>query len=111
MLKLYLVGYPLIVLNQILVPNLVIDEFATEIARKNAENSIKPYEITFQKGDKILFEGEPVTKLKRDALRQAGYNVYELNWQGLLALLALVSLAVLIYLGYIKFFAKQFMES
>ena len=98
-------------LNQILVPNLVIDEFATEIARKNAENSIKPYEITFQKGDKILFEGEPVTKLKRDALRQAGYNVYELNWQGLLALLALVSLAVLIYLGYIKFFAKQFMES
>ena len=97
-------------LSQILVPNLVIDEFATEIARKNAENSIKPYEITFQKGDKILFEGEPVTKLKRDALRQAGYNVYELNWQGLLALLALVSLAVLIYLGYIKFFAKQFME-
>ena len=97
-------------LNQILVPNLVIDEFATEIARKNAENSIKPYEITFQKGDKIVFEGEPITKLKRDALRQAGYNVYELNWQGLLALLALVSLGVLIYIGYMKYFAKQFME-
>ena len=62
-------------LSQILVPNLVIDEFATEIARKNAENSVKPYETTFQKGDKIVFEGEPVTKLKRDALRQAGYNV------------------------------------
>ena len=97
-------------LNQILVPNLVIDEFATEIARKNAENSVRPYEITFQAGDKIVFEGEPVTKLKRDALRQAGYNVYELNWQGLLAILALVSLAVFLYIAYIKFFAKTFME-
>ena len=97
-------------LNQILVPNLVIDEFATEIARKNAVNSVKPYEITFQAGDKIVFEGEPVTKLKRDALRQAGYNVYELNWQGLLAIFALVSLAVLLYIAYIKFFTKDFTE-
>ena len=97
-------------LDQILVPNLVIDEFATEIAKKNAENSVKPYEITFQKGDKIVFEGEPVTKLKRDALRQAGYNVYELNWQGLLAMLTLSLLATLIYLGYMKYFEKKFME-
>ena len=97
-------------LEQILVPNLVLDEFATEIAKKNAENSVKPYEITFQKGDKILFEGEPVTKLKRDALRQAGYNVYELNWQGLLALLALVTLCTLVYVVYMKYFAKEFFE-
>ena len=97
-------------LEQILVPNLVIDEFATEIAKKNAENSVKPYEITFQKGDKIVFEGEPVTKLKRDALRQAGYNVYELNWQGLFALFALVTLATSIYIVYIKLFAKEFIE-
>lgn len=97
-------------LDQILVPNLVIDDFATEIARKNAENSVKPYEITFQKGDKIVFEGEPVTKLKRDALRQAGYNVFELNWQGVLAMLLLTTLATLIYLGYMKFFEKKFME-
>ncbi len=97
-------------LEQILVPNLVIDEFATEIARKNAENSVKPYETTFQKGDKIVFEGEPVTKLKRDALRQAGYNVYELNWQGLLAIFALVVVATFIYIYYMKYFAKPFLE-
>lgn len=97
-------------LEQVLVPNLVIDEFATEIARKNAENSVKPYETTFQKGDKIVFEGEPVTKLKRDALRQAGYNVYELNWQGLLAIFSLVVLATFIFISYMKFFAKQFLE-
>lgn len=97
-------------LEQIIVPNLVVDEFATEIARKNAMNSVKPYEITFQKGDKILFEGEPVTRLKRDALRQAGYNVYKLNWQGLSAIYILVFLATLLFLGYMKFFEKKFLE-
>lgn len=97
-------------LSQIIVPNLVVDEFATEIARKNAESSVKPYEITFQKGEKILFEGEPVTRFKRDALRQAGYNVYELNWQGLLAIYVLVFLAALIFINYMKFFEKQFLE-
>ncbi len=97
-------------LEQIIVPNLVVDEFATEIARKNVMNSVKPYEITFQKGDKILFEGEPVTRLKRDALRQAGYNVYELNWQGLTAIYILVFLATLMFLGYMKFFEKKFLE-
>lgn len=98
-------------LSQIIVPNLVVDEFATEIARKNAESSVKPYEITFQKGDKILFEGEPVTRLKRDALRQAGYNVYELNGQGLLAIYILVFLSTLIFMYYMKFFEKQFLET
>ena len=38
------------VLEQVIVPNLVVDEFATEIARKNAQNSVKPYEVIFQKG-------------------------------------------------------------
>lgn len=97
-------------LDQIIVPNLVVDDFATEIAKKNAENSVKPYEITFQKGDKIVFEGEPVTRLKKDALRQAGYNVYELNWQGLLAIYVLVLLGTSIFLSYMKFFEKQFLE-
>lgn len=98
------------VLDQVIVPNLVVDDFATEIARKNAENSVKPYEITFQKGDKIVFEGEPITRLKKDALRQAGYNFYELNWQGLFSIFVLVFLCTTIFLGYMKFFEKQFLE-
>ncbi len=98
-------------LSQIIVPNLVEDEFATEIARKKAEATVKPYEITFQKGDKILFEGEPVTRLKRDALRLAGYNVYELNWQGLIAIYILVLLASVIFMTYMKYFEKQFLAT
>jgi membrane-associated HD superfamily phosphohydrolase len=58
-------------LEQVIVPNLVVDDFATEIARKNVQNSVKPYETVFQKGDKILFEGEPVTRLKSDALKSS----------------------------------------
>ncbi len=98
------------VLEQVIVPNLVVDEFATEIARKNAQNSVKPYEVVFQKGDKILFEGEPVTRLKRDALRQSGYNVYELNWSGLAAIYIIVFIGTFLFLCYMKFFEKDFLE-
>ena len=97
-------------LEQVIVPNLVEDEVATENARRNAMNSVKPYIITFQKGEKIVFEGEPVTRLKRDALRKAGYNVYELNWQGLAAMYVLVFIATLLFLLYMKHFEKQFLE-
>ena len=98
------------VLEQVIVPNLVVDEFATEIARKNAQNSVKPDEVVFQKGDKILFEGEPVTRLKRDALRQAGYNVYELNWTGLAAIYIIVFVGTFLFLSYMKFFEKDFLQ-
>lgn len=98
------------VLEQVIVPNLVVDEFATEIARKNAQNAVKPYEVVFQKGEKILFEGEPVTRLKRDALRLAGYNVYELNAQGLLAVYVIVFIGTLLFLSYMKYFEKDFLK-
>lgn len=97
-------------LEQVIVPNLVVDEFATEMARKNAQSSIKPYEVVFQKGDKILFDGEPVTRLKRDALRQAGYNVYELNFQGLAAIYIIVFIGTLLFLVYMKYFEKEFLQ-
>ena len=97
-------------LEQVIVPNLVIDDNATEMARLNAQESVKPYKVTFQKGDKIVFEGEPVTKLKRDALREAGYNVYEINWQGLSSVYILVLLITVIFLTYLRFFEKGFLE-
>ena len=96
------------VLNQVIVPNLVVDEFATEIARKNAANAVKPYEVSFKKGSKIVFEGEPVTKLKRDALRAAGYNVLEVNFGGLAGIYLLVAFFTFVFLQYEKNFEKQY---
>lgn len=98
-------------LEQIIVPNLIVDEDATAVARKNAENSVKPYEVVFKKGDKIVFEGEPVTTLKRDALRQAGYNVLEMDYKGLLGIFAIVILGTLAFLKYMKIFEKHYLES
>ena len=96
------------ILNQVIVPNLVVDEFATEIARKNAANAVKPYEVVFKKGSKIVFEGEPVTKLKRDALRAAGYNVLEVNFGGLAGIYLLVAFFTFVFLQYEKNFEKQY---
>lgn len=97
-------------LEQVIVPNLVVDDAATEIAKVNAQEAVKPYKVTFQKGEKIVFEGEPVTRLKRDALREAGYNVYELNWQGILSIYILVLLVTLIFIAYLKVFEKKLLE-
>ena len=97
-------------LEQVIVPNLVVDEIATEIERKNAQSSVKPYEVVFQKGDIILAPGDPVTPLKRYALRQAGYNLYELNFQGLFAIYIIVFIGTLIFLSYLKFFEKEFLQ-
>ena len=98
-------------LEQVIVPNLVVDDFATDLARKTAQDQVKPYEITFQKGDKIVFEGEPVTRLKRDALRQAGYSVYELSLQGFFAMYVIVFITTLLFLCYMKFFEKSYLEA
>ncbi len=98
-------------LEQVIVPNLVVDDAATEIAKTNAQQTVKPVTVTFQKGEKIVFEGEPITRLKRDALREAGYNVYELNWQGAVSIYILVLLVCLIFLAYLKFYEKNFLEA
>ena len=99
------------VLNQVLVPNLVVDEFATEIAKKNAQNAVKPYEVVFKKGQKIVFEGEPVTKLKRDALRAAGYNVLEVNWGGILGFWLIIGFFTFVFLQYQRNFEKQYYDA
>ena len=96
------------ILNQVIVPNLVVDEFATEIAKKNAQNAVKPYEVVFKKGQKIVFEGEPVTKLKSDALRAAGYNVLEVNFGGILGIYILVAFFTFVFLQYEKNFEKPY---
>ena len=98
-------------LEQVIVPNLIVDEYATDIARRNAQNSVKPYEVTFEKGDKILFQGEPVTRLKRDALAKAGYNILEIGYKGFLGILILVAIATFTFLKYMRTFEKSYLET
>lgn len=97
-------------LEQVVVPNMVVDEVATEMARKNAINSITPTTITFQKGEKIVEKGELVTKVKRDALQKAGYNVLQLNYKGIIGIFCLVSFGIIALLYYLRYFEKNFMN-
>lgn len=97
------------ILEQVIVPNLVVDEKATMIARQNAINTIKPITVKFEKGDKIVFEGEPITKLKRDALNQLGYNVLELNWKGFFAIFVFVLTGIISLVYYLHFFYKTYL--
>ncbi len=95
-------------IEQVIRPNMIVDELATEIAKKNAANSVNPYIIKFERGDKIVYKGEPVTKVKRDALRKAGYNVLELNLIGLIGIFIYVVLSIFIFLYYLYTFDKKF---
>ena len=89
----------------------MVDEFATEIAKKNAQNAVKPYEVVFKKGQKIVFEGEPITKLKRDALRAAGYNVLEINYGGIIGIYILIAFFTFVFLQYERNFEKQYFNT
>lgn len=95
-------------LEQVIVPNMVFDEAATELAKKNAINSVAPTVVKFEKGEKIVFAGEPVTRIKKDALQKAGYNVLELNTKGVVGIFALICLGMITFLYYLTNYEKQF---
>jgi len=96
------------ILKQVIVPNLVIDDDATSIAKKNAADAIKPSEVLFKKGQNIVIEGERVSTLKLDALRHAGYNILTVNWLGVLGIYLLITFFTFIFLQYEKNYEKQF---
>ncbi|MBQ4646689.1 MAG: HDIG domain-containing protein [Candidatus Gastranaerophilales bacterium] len=102
--------YPLIIslVEHSIVPNLIIDEYATEIARKKAESAVKPYLVTYKKGDIIIREGEKLTTLKKDALKQNGNNAFELNKSGVFGIFALVCLTMYSFILYTRQYEKKF---
>ena len=99
------------IIDQIIVPNFVISEEATNIARKNIQDSIKPYEVVFKKGDIIFNAGDDANnKLKRDALRAAGYNILEVNFGGILGIYTLVALFTFVFLQYERNFERDYYD-
>lgn len=97
-------------IEQVIMPNMVVDEIATELARKNAMDSVAPTMVTFQKGEKIVFQGEPITKLKRDALNKAGYNILQINYKGVVGIFCLVVIGICSLIYYLQYFEKQFLS-
>ena len=102
--------YPVIagITEHVIIPNLFIDDYATEIARKNARNAVVPTTVTFEKGDTLLEEGEKVSQLKKDALKQSGYNAFELNRSGIFGIFILVCITMYSLILYIRQYEKKF---
>ncbi|MBE7706661.1 MAG: HDIG domain-containing protein [Cyanobacteria bacterium SIG30] len=95
-------------MEHVIVPNLLVDESATNLIREKAKDSIKPFVVTFKRGDYILKSGEPVTQFKKDALKKAGYTALELNKGSICGLFSLVCLTFVFVLIYMKKYEKNF---
>ena len=92
----------------VIAPNVVTDEEATETSRKNSMNSVKPVEVTFKAGSKIVSAGQPVSKVQKEALKQCGYNVIQLNISGIIGILILVSIGLYTCAFYIEKYEPKF---
>jgi membrane-associated HD superfamily phosphohydrolase len=95
------------ILEQVIVPNMVFDEAATENAKKFAIESVAPTIVKFEKGEIIVYTGEPVTRVKKDALQQLGYNVIEPNWLSILGMFFLIALSMISIMYYLYNYEKQ----
>jgi len=60
------------------VTNQVVDEVATEAARRAARASVPPAQVSFAESQIIVEQGAPITPEAREALRQAG--VLQSGW-------------------------------
>jgi len=98
------------IIEQVLLPNLIVDDYATDIARKNAKSLVKPIIVVFNKGDTIIKPGEPLNQVKKDALKKSGYNPLELNKAGVLGIFLLTCICIGCFLIYIKKFEKKYLN-
>lgn len=97
-------------LEQVIVPNMVLDEEATETAKKTVAESVVPIRKVFEKGEKIVSQGERVTKVKREALLKAGYSIVQINLRGVSGIFALFLIGIFAIFSYLKMFEKQFIN-
>lgn len=97
-------------LEQVIVPNMIIDEEATFLARKNARDMVSPIKVKFKKGDTIVKVGEPITQVKKEALSKAGYNILKINYKGVFGILCLVCIGIFSVYNYMKYFEPEFLN-
>ena len=97
-------------LEQVIVPNMVINEQATALAQKNARDTVSPIKVKFNKGDTIVKTGESVTQVKKEALSQAGYNILRINYFGVFGIFCLVCIGIFSVYYYLKFFEPKYLN-
>lgn len=94
-------------LEQVIVPNMIIDDDATEMAKKIERDKVKPVIVKFNKGDIIVNSGELITQVKKEALSSAGYNILRINYSGILGIFCLVFIGIFAIISYLKYFEPK----
>ncbi len=97
-------------LENVIISNMIVDEEATELAKKNERDKVKPVMISFKKGQVIVNEGELITQVKREALLSSGYNILRINYAGILCILCLVGIGIFSVIFYLKFFEPKLLN-
>ncbi|MBQ2644843.1 HDIG domain-containing protein [bacterium] len=97
-------------IEQVIGPNMILDEEATDNARKNAADSVTPIRVVYEQGDKIVSKGERVNKVKRDALLKAGYSIVQINAKGVFGIFAIFVIGLFSIFNYLKLFEPQFLN-
>jgi len=95
--------------KKVLMPNMVIDDVATDIARNNVMNSVKPVVVTYKAGEKIVSAGDYVSRNQKRALIEAGYNIANINITGILGILSLVGICLFTLVYYLKNFEPKYL--
>lgn len=97
-------------LEQVIVPNMLMDEDATALAKKNARDKEPPVIVSFKKDEVIVDTGELITQVKREALSNVGYNILRINYAGVLCIFGLVGLGIFSVIFYLKFFESHLLN-
>ena len=87
-----------IILQEILQPNLRKDEIKTKIQAKQAAAEVEPVIITVKKGDVIVYKGQTITQWQFTVLEHYCLSRREIHWQGLGYLTCTVIVGVCIFI-------------
>jgi len=99
----------ILIVKKVLLPNMVIDDVATDIAKNNVMNSVRPIVVTYKPGEKIVSAGDYVSKIQKQALKQAGYNISNINLTGILGILSLVGICLFTLAYYLRNFEQKYL--
>lgn len=88
--------------QRFIAPNSFYDEIATQEARRQARESVPPVVRTFEANEIIVREGQRVTALDLEALRELGLQQPHTRWSdviasGIFAILAVLLLGVFLH--------------
>ncbi|HEV8639148.1 MAG TPA: HDIG domain-containing protein [Chloroflexota bacterium] len=80
--------------SSVVRPNYVLDQEATDRARREAQERVQPVRATIEKGETILRDGDVVRAIDLEKLEAAGLRNPSVEWRSIVASALLVALLV-----------------